>query len=299
MGRVAGEHLVEHAAQRVDVAPAGQLLVGGGLLGAHVVRGAEAHAGFGHAATGGGTEREGDSEIGHHGAAVVQQDVFGFDVAMDHTLPVGIVQCVGHGDGDPDRVIDPELGFAVEAAAERLALDVRHHIVEKPAGLAAVEEREDMRVLQRGGGLDLDDEPLGAEDRGELRLEDLERDLPVVLQVAGQVDRGHPTPAELTLDPVPIGQSGGDRRGAIYHGSSGGLPGRTLHIKEKEASPILRPPTGLRQNGGGLEIPLRAASDPGHGGIVAPIAQVTCCCAGNTVGPGPNHPAIRSRVFRG
>ena len=229
MGRVAGEHLVEHAAQRIDVAPAGQLLVGGGLLGAHVVRRAEAHAGLGHPAAGRGTQGQRDPEVRHHGAAVVQEDVLGLDVAMDHSLPVGVIERVGHGHGDPHRVVDPELGFPVEPGAEGFALDVRHDVIEEPAGLPAVEEREDMRVLQRGGGLDLHHKPLGAEDRGELRLEDLEGDVAVVLEIAGQIDGGHAAPTELALDPISIGQSGGDRRGAIYHGSSGELPGQS-HI---------------------------------------------------------------------
>ena len=61
-------------------------------------------------------------------------------------------------------------------------------------------------MLQRRRGLDLDDEPLGTENRGQLGLEDLQRDVAVVLEVRGEIDRGHPAGAELALDGVPAGQ---------------------------------------------------------------------------------------------
>ncbi len=59
-------------------------------------------------------------------------------------------------------------------------------------------------MLEGGGGGDLLDEALGAEDGRELGLKDLERDLAVVLEVEGQVDRRHPARAEL--DGVPVGE---------------------------------------------------------------------------------------------
>ena len=62
-------------------------------------------------------------------------------------------------------------------------------------------------MLQPGGELDLALEPLGAERGGELGVEHLERDRPVVPQVLGQVDRGHAAPAELALEPVAIRQA--------------------------------------------------------------------------------------------
>ena len=57
-------------------------------------------------------------------------------------------------------------------------------------------------MLQVGRRLDLGEEPLGAHDGGQLGLEHLERDLPLVPEVFGQVDRGHAALAELALDAV-------------------------------------------------------------------------------------------------
>ena len=55
-------------------------------------------------------------------------------------------------------------------------------------------------MLQVGGDPDLRQEPLGAEDGGELGAEDFDGDLAVVLQVVGEVDGGHAAAAELALE---------------------------------------------------------------------------------------------------
>jgi len=59
-----------------------------------------------------------------------------------------------------------------------------------------------MRVLQVGRRLDLGQETLGTDDRSEFRLQHLERDLPLVPEIVGQVDRRHPALAELELDAI-------------------------------------------------------------------------------------------------
>ena len=58
------------------------------------------------------------------------------------------------------------------------------------------------RVLQVGGRLDLGEEAFGADDRGELRPQHLQRDLPLVLQVVGHIDGRHPACTDLTLDTI-------------------------------------------------------------------------------------------------
>ena len=95
-------------------AAAGDLPLRRRLLGAHVVRRAETQSRFGHAAAGGGAHRERDAEVGHHRAAVVQEDVLRLDVAVDHAVPVRVVQRVSDLAGDAHRFVDAELGFAIE-----------------------------------------------------------------------------------------------------------------------------------------------------------------------------------------
>jgi hypothetical protein len=112
------------------------------------------------------------------------------------------VQGVGHCGGDPHRLVYRELLLRLESFPQGLPFHVRHHVVEEGIRLSRVVQRQDIRVLKVRRGLDLGQEALAADHRRELRLEDFEGDAAVVLQVLGQVDRGHAALAELTLDAV-------------------------------------------------------------------------------------------------
>ena len=61
-------------------------------------------------------------------------------------------------------------------------------------------------MLQVGGELDLGQESLGADDGRQLRAQQLERDPPVVPKILRQVHRRHPACADLTFDPVAVGE---------------------------------------------------------------------------------------------
>ena len=61
-------------------------------------------------------------------------------------------------------------------------------------------------MLEPGGEPDLALEALGAERRGELGVQHLERDRPVVPQVVREVDGRHPAPAQLALERVSVRQ---------------------------------------------------------------------------------------------
>ena len=61
-------------------------------------------------------------------------------------------------------------------------------------------------MLQVGRDLDFVQKALRAERRRDLRLEHLERDLPVVPEIVSQVHRGHAALAECSLDMVAVGQ---------------------------------------------------------------------------------------------
>ncbi len=204
--RLTGQHFIEHGRQRVDVAPRRDLLFRRRLLGAHVMRRAKRQAGLRHSPAGSGRHRERDPEIHHHRAAIVQQDVLGLDVAVDHAVPVRVVERVGHLARDAHGLVHAELRFAVQLVANRLAFDEGHDVEQERVRRAGVEERQDVRMLQRCRGLDLDHEPLGSEHRGEFGLQDLDRDLAVVLQVLGEVDRGHSARTEFALDAIAVGE---------------------------------------------------------------------------------------------
>ena len=76
-------------------------------------------------------------------------------------------------------------------------------------------------MLQVGRELDLGQEPLGPDHRGELGAEHLEGHPPGMADVLGQVDRGHAAGADLALDPVAVGQ--GELEAGLRLGHGGGL----------------------------------------------------------------------------
>jgi len=73
-------------------------------------------------------------------------------------------------------------------------------------------------MLQPRGDLDLPEEALGSQGRGELGVEHLDRHGTVMLHVLGQEDGGHPTAAELALNRVAVGERSAQGVEQIGHG---------------------------------------------------------------------------------
>jgi hypothetical protein len=138
--------------------------------------------------------------------ASAQQDVVGLHVAVDDALAMGVLEGVRHLAGDSKRIGYGELPLSLKSPAKALALDVGHGEPELTVGFARVVHGQDMRVLQSRGRADLAQEPLGAQAQCQVREEDLERDGPVVAEVAGEVDHGHAAAPELSLESVPLPQ---------------------------------------------------------------------------------------------
>ena len=110
-----GEHLVEHAAEGVDVAPAIDVALAGRLLGAHVRRRAEATPVSVRRSSPAAVDGPRDAEVGDDGVALLEQDVLGLDVAMDDAVRVGVAERVGDLAGDAERVVERELPLAIRA----------------------------------------------------------------------------------------------------------------------------------------------------------------------------------------
>ncbi len=204
-GGLTDEHLVEHATERVHVAPGIQGAIPGGLFRAHVVRRPEAQPRLGDAAVPGPGDGQRDAEVRDEWLPARHQHVRRLDVAVHHAPLVRIVQRGGELARDVERRIDRELPLPGQPLPQRLALDVGHHVVEEAFGLARIVQREDVRVLELRRGLDLGEEALLAHHGRELGPEHLDRHPAVVLQVIGEVDGGHAALAELPLDAVAVG----------------------------------------------------------------------------------------------
>ena len=92
----------------------------------------------------------------------LEENVLRLDVAMDDADRVGVLQGVGDLAGNAQRIVERKLALAVEPSAKCLAPHVRHHVVEQRVRGPAVEEREDVRVLEPRRRPDLAQEPLAA-----------------------------------------------------------------------------------------------------------------------------------------
>jgi hypothetical protein len=138
--------------------------------------------------------------------AVVQQDVLGLDVAMDHVVAVRVVQRRGDFGCDPERVADGKLLFPGDAVAQGLPLDEGHHVEQIRFRLARVEQRQDVRVLEVGGELDLGQKPLGPDHGGELGPKHLERDAAVVPEVVREVNGRHAAGTDLPVQTIAFSQ---------------------------------------------------------------------------------------------
>ena len=182
-GWLSSQTLVEHATERVEIAPAIDLSLPGGLLGTHIGRRADRKAGPGQPVAARCTERMGDPEVGQNRFTSLEQDVLRFDVPMDDAVLMSASQGSEDVTSHPYGVLQRETPLTVQSLAERFAFDIWHCVPELAGGLARVEEREDVWMTEFRGESDLEEKPLGSKGRRQLRMQDLERHRTLVLQI--------------------------------------------------------------------------------------------------------------------
>ena len=202
--RHAGDGLVQHARQGVHVAPPVERAVAR-LLGTHV----------------GGRARDGpllrdllvravdrarDAEVRKHRVAAGEEDVFGLDVAVHHAALVRVGQRAGHLAPDAHGFLHREPVVRAQPLPHRVALDVRHHIVELVVRLSRIVDGEDVRVLEARGELDLAKEALGTERMRQLVVQHLDRHEPLVAHVVREIDRRRSPTADLPLQDIASGE---------------------------------------------------------------------------------------------
>ncbi len=199
VGRVAGEHLEQHDAERVNIAAPVEARVAAGLLGTHVVGRADGH--------GRARERH-PGFVDLHDAEVrdvrlivlVEQDVGRFEIAVDDAFGVGGVEAGGEarddagGLGHGQRPLHDPIG-------ERAAGHVAHHKEGLSVFLAVVVHRDDGGVLERGDGLGLALEA-GAERAvvQELARQHFDRYVALEARIVPAQDRRHAAFGDLRFD---------------------------------------------------------------------------------------------------
>ncbi len=137
---LAGEHLVDHHPERVDVGP--NVAVPFRALRGEVFGTADECAGGGQALL---SLEPGDTEIQDADVAVVDADIVRLQVAVgDAALMCGI-QRPRHLDGDLERLFDRQRAGALDQVGERLAGHVLHDQVGRAVVLGEVGHAGDAR----------------------------------------------------------------------------------------------------------------------------------------------------------
>jgi len=136
---------------------------------------------------------------------------------------MGVPESIGQLARDADGIVQRELPLAGEPLTEGFARDTGHGEPQEPGtsmslGDAAVEDRDDVGVLEPGGELDLAEESIRTEGSRELWAKQLERDRPIVPQVLGEPDGTHAAAAELTLEEVAVTQGFPHLTDNVAHG---------------------------------------------------------------------------------
>jgi hypothetical protein len=189
-----GEQLIEYGAQRIEVGAVVHMLLPVELLRRHVLWRADGETGASERGRVAGLVRldaAGDAEVGEQRAVPAEEDVVGFDVAVNQSERMDGGERGGdlHADGDGVDGVKPLA--AIEDIAQG-AVEQGHHEIEVGPLLAVVLDGHDIgvRELADEGGLvleALDVLGIGGEHRGQ----DLDRDVAVVGHVASTVDLGH------------------------------------------------------------------------------------------------------------
>lgn len=194
--RLAGETFVEHARQRVDVgAPVGRKALD--VLGRYVLDGAEdiARPAGGRFGRGGPHQPEiGEVEMVLSFFQGPNQQVLGFDIAVNHTVFVRVVKRGGRLTDRAEGAVCFDRPTLFQHSSEIDALDQTHHDEELAIGLAEVEYGNDVSVIELRPHFGFQDEALPEPAIGrDLGEHQLERDDPAGLAVVRSVDDAHPS----------------------------------------------------------------------------------------------------------
>jgi len=202
-GRGAGDHLVQDAAKRVDIATAVELSFASDLLGAHVGRTAEYEAGIGQGGSSCGFgDCTRDTEIRDQPMPVLHQNVVRLDVAMHDAAPVRVVQRAGHADRQPQRRGHRQSGIAQQTHAERFTFDKRHRVVRDAPRFAGAQQRNDVRMHEGRGNLNFTSESFDADRDRHLSRQHLDDDSASERDILRHEHAAHRAAAKLALDDV-------------------------------------------------------------------------------------------------
>ena len=216
----AGDELVDHEAERIDVA-ADAHLAPEQLLGRHVGGRPRPHV-LARQRVG----QPGQPEVGEPNLPpAVEHHVRGLQVAVQQALRVRGAQPLGDLARHVERLVEREAPDAPEQRREVLSVHELHREEVLPLGLSDVPHAADGRVRHLARGAHLGVEPLDAVAVGlEGGRQELERDRLLELEVVGAVDLAHPAAAQQAHDPVAIGEDRSRHEAISGSGARGAAP---------------------------------------------------------------------------
>jgi hypothetical protein len=135
----------------------------------------------------------------------MQHDVLGLDIAVYDSPAVSIVQRICHFARYSQRFLDRKLEIFCQSITQGKPFDIGHHVVDEAVGFTRIEQRQDVRMRQFRGKVDLSQKPLSANRLRDVRSENLDGDTPIVTNVIRQINRCHASFAEDAPDSVAIG----------------------------------------------------------------------------------------------
>ena len=198
-GRLAGERLVEHAAERIDVG-ARVHLPALDLLGCAVLDRSDKGAGTRCPGRGELLDR---AEVRQVRAVVrADEDVRRLDVAVNEPARMGGVQRGRDLAGDRERAPHGQPALLGDQRLQVGPLDAGHRDPEEVVVLARVVDRDDVGVVERGREPRLAQEAVAEVGFAEPRREELQRGPAPQAYVLGPVDDAGAAATELLDDPV-------------------------------------------------------------------------------------------------
>ena len=148
------------------------------------------------------------------------KNIGGFDIAMNDSLAMRGVECIGNFDGQPEQYLVLDR-LSADGVFERHAIQKLHRDKSAAVCLAYVVNRANVGMVESGGRLRF---PLKARQRlgiaGYFLRQELERHKAMQPGVFGLVDNAHPAAAKLFHDAV-VGNSFADHRAEFYVGKTG------------------------------------------------------------------------------
>ncbi len=154
----------------------------------------------------GGADCFRDSKIENQRLALEQHHVLGFDVAVYHAASVREIKRRSKRASKTNRFRRRKMLFAIDLVAQRLALDVRHHVKQHAARFAGVVHRDDVRMSEARYGFDFLKKSFGSQRCGDICVENLHRDTAIMPRVTRAVDGCHATSADLVLYGISVAE---------------------------------------------------------------------------------------------